>query len=176
MSGIEGPEVCQTVGELQARLHLAAGGGEAPLAILYDWGADVKFGVLVRGMHVCDSGCDPDACVLRGHVVLDIDPTPDDALGTGCPDSEGDLMNRTEAISAMQNFVESVDCDRSMSGVAMNSHHLPEVRGGDVRFYAAEAIPPGWFGPDGRISDFAADAAAQRECESARHPDWEAGR
>ena len=158
MSGIEGPAVCQTVGELQARLRLAAGGGEAPLAILYDWGADVKFGVLVRGMHVCDSGCDPDACVLRGHVVLDIDPPP---------------MTRS---ALMQNFVESVDCDRSMSGVAMNSHHLPAVRGGAGRFYAAEAIPPGWFGPDGRISDFAADAAAQRECESARHPDWEAGR
>ena len=31
-------------------------------------------------------------------------------------------------------------------------HHLV-ARRGDVRFYAREAIPPGWFGPSGRISD-----------------------
>lgn len=38
-------------------------------------------------------------------------------------------------------------------------HRLPELRGGQVRFFAREASPPGWFGPDGRISDIDGDLA-----------------
>lgn len=64
---------CSTVGELRAALDgLPA---DAPLAVLYDWGADVKEQVVVRGITPLP-GCDPDADIVPGVAVLDIDPRP----------------------------------------------------------------------------------------------------
>jgi hypothetical protein len=64
---------CETVGELITALEDGLP-WDAPLATLYDWGADVKYGVMVHGLHdVPDDEDDP----LVGYVVLDIDPAPD---------------------------------------------------------------------------------------------------
>lgn len=66
--------MAKTVGELRAALaDLPA---NAPIATLYDWGADVKYGLTVLGTHTCGSDCDKHDCSLSGHVVLDIDPRP----------------------------------------------------------------------------------------------------
>lgn len=65
---------CRTVGELLATLSTLP--PDAPVATLYDWGADVKRGVTVHGAHTCDADCDQYDCSLAGCVVLDIDPRP----------------------------------------------------------------------------------------------------
>jgi hypothetical protein len=61
--------MCTTVAEL--RDALAALPGDAPLAVLYDWGCGVQHGVAVRG--VMEPEEDEWA---SGTVVLDIDPRP----------------------------------------------------------------------------------------------------
>lgn len=65
--------VCSTVGELRAALDgLPA---DAPLMVLYDWGADGKQQVVVHGISPLPA-CDPDADIAPGVAVLDIDPRP----------------------------------------------------------------------------------------------------
>lgn len=67
---------CRTVGELVDKLLSIDGPMSAPIATLYDHGADVKFGVVVRGMHIHDADCDEFDCSVADHLVLDIDPRP----------------------------------------------------------------------------------------------------